>query len=322
MRRTIPGVALRTSFIVGFPGETDADFRELCDFVRAAKFDWMGVFGYSDVETAASHALDARDKVDPGVIAERRECLMTIQKKISARNLRRFVGQRVTALVEGPSKENDLVWDARLETMAPEIDGKLLLTDIETPQPAARVPATSSRPRSKLRTITIWPAAPWKLSMRARKRRTKRCPPPFPRCALARARRCAFWREFIPCGTAAPSAVSRPIPKRTRTSLFAASAAASLTSATGPRKNTESPRRCSTNQKLKNCLPTIPKKTATTMSSSVPSVAASSPKRKPRISLAIATAFGLGYIPKAPGTFGSLAGRCACTELARATTHT
>jgi ribosomal protein S12 methylthiotransferase len=138
MRRTIPGVALRTSFIVGFPGETETDFKELCDFVRAAKFDWMGVFGYSDVETAASHALDARDKVDPAVITERRDQLMAIQKKISARNLRRFVGQRVTALVEGPSKENDLVWEARLETMAPEIDGKLLLTDIETPAGAAR----------------------------------------------------------------------------------------------------------------------------------------------------------------------------------------
>jgi ribosomal protein S12 methylthiotransferase len=136
MRRTISGVALRTSFIVGFPGETEADFTELCDFVRAAKFDWMGVFAYSDVETAASHA--QRDKVDPALIAERREHLMSIQKSISARNLRRFIGQRVTALVEGSSKENDLVWEARLETMAPEIDGKLLLTDIETPTGAAR----------------------------------------------------------------------------------------------------------------------------------------------------------------------------------------
>src|SRR6202790_750635 len=58
-RRAIPGVAIRTSFIVGFPGETENDFRELCDFVRAAEFDWMGVFAYSDVENAASHALGA-----------------------------------------------------------------------------------------------------------------------------------------------------------------------------------------------------------------------------------------------------------------------
>jgi ribosomal protein S12 methylthiotransferase len=129
---------LRTSFIVGFPGETEADFKELCDFVRAAQFDWMGVFGYSDVDTAASHSLDARGKVDSALIAERRAHLMAIQRSISARNLRRVVGRRVTALVEGPSKENDLVWEARLESMAPEIDGKLLLTDIETPAGAAR----------------------------------------------------------------------------------------------------------------------------------------------------------------------------------------
>jgi ribosomal protein S12 methylthiotransferase len=136
IRRTIDGVALRTSFVVGYPSETDADFRNLCDFVRAARFDWMGVFAYSDVETAASHALG--DKVDPALTGERRERLMEIQKTISARNLRKFVGRRMTALVEGPSKNNDLVWDARLETMAPEIDGTLLLTDIETPTGAAR----------------------------------------------------------------------------------------------------------------------------------------------------------------------------------------
>ena len=63
IRATIPGVMLRTSFIAGFPGETDADFRELADFVRAAEFDWMGVFAYSDVDSAASHALD--EKVPP-----------------------------------------------------------------------------------------------------------------------------------------------------------------------------------------------------------------------------------------------------------------
>jgi len=136
IRRTIPGVAIRTSFIVGFPGETDADFRELCDFVREAKFDWMGVFAYSDVENAASHAQD--EKVDPKTIARRRDRLMAIQKTISARNLRKFVGERLPALVEGPSRENELVWEARLETMAPEIDGKLFLSDIETEAGAAR----------------------------------------------------------------------------------------------------------------------------------------------------------------------------------------
>lgn len=129
IRKTIPGVALRTSFIAGFPGETEADFRELCDFVKAAEFDWMGVFGYSDVDNASSYALD--HKVDEETIQERKNRVMAIQQKISARKLRRFRGQRLAALVEGPSKDTPLVWEARLEGMAPDIDGKLFLNDIE-----------------------------------------------------------------------------------------------------------------------------------------------------------------------------------------------
>src|ERR1700680_722848 len=123
IRDTIPGVMLRTSFIVGFPGETETDFLELCDFVRAAEFDWMGVFAYPDVENAASHALGA--KVDAETIAERRDRLMKLQRKISARRLRRFVGRTLTALIEGPARDQEFVWEARLEGMAPEIRGKL-----------------------------------------------------------------------------------------------------------------------------------------------------------------------------------------------------
>ncbi len=122
-------MALRTSFIVGFPGETDADFRELCAFVKAAEFDWMGVFPYSDVDNASSFALD--EKVDEDTIKDRQSRLMAIQQKISAHKLRVFRGRRVTALVEGPSKDTPLVWEARIEGMAPEIDGKLYLNDIE-----------------------------------------------------------------------------------------------------------------------------------------------------------------------------------------------
>jgi ribosomal protein S12 methylthiotransferase len=128
MRATIPGVAIRTSFIVGFPGETEADFAELSGFVRAAKLDWMGVFEYSDVDNASSFSLDG--KVDPETISDRRNQLMAIQNKISREKLRRFLGETHTALVEGPSKDNPLVWEARLEGMAPDIDGKLYLTDI------------------------------------------------------------------------------------------------------------------------------------------------------------------------------------------------
>jgi ribosomal protein S12 methylthiotransferase len=138
MRATIPGVALRTSFIVGFPGEAESDFEELCDFVKAAKLDWMGVFEYSDVDNAESYALD--DKVDAETITDRRNRLMAVQKKISRENLRAKYLRAKTrgseertfmALIEGPSKDNPLVWEARLESIAPEIDGKLYLTDIE-----------------------------------------------------------------------------------------------------------------------------------------------------------------------------------------------
>ena len=138
LRTTIPGFSLRTSFIVGFPGETEADFGELCDFVSTAKLDWMGVFEYSDVDNAGSYALD--EKVDAETIRERRNHLMAIQKKISRENLRaKYLRAKpraskaggFMALIEGPSKDNPLVWEARLEGMAPEIDGKLYLTDIE-----------------------------------------------------------------------------------------------------------------------------------------------------------------------------------------------
>jgi ribosomal protein S12 methylthiotransferase len=129
IRKTIPGVSLRTSFIVGFPGETEADFDELCDFVCAARLDWVGVFEYSDVDNARSFALD--EKVDSATITERRNQLMAIQKRISRERLRAWKGRIATALIEGPSKDNPLVWEARLEGMAPDIDGKLYLTDIE-----------------------------------------------------------------------------------------------------------------------------------------------------------------------------------------------
>jgi ribosomal protein S12 methylthiotransferase len=129
IRKTIPGVALRTSFIAGFPGETNDDFEELYQFVAAAKFDWMGVFEYSDVDNAASYPLDG--KVDAPMIEERRARLMTLQRRISREKLRAFRGRTEIALVEGPSKDNPLVWEARLQGMAPDIDGKLYLTDIE-----------------------------------------------------------------------------------------------------------------------------------------------------------------------------------------------
>ncbi|MGH9536087.1 MAG: radical SAM protein, partial [Terriglobales bacterium] len=144
IRRTIPGVRLRTTFIVGFPGETEADFQYLMDFVAEARFDWLGVFGYSDEETSRSHALP--DKVDARIIARRRRQLMAAQRKISRQLRRRMIGQRVAVMVEGPAEETDLLWQGRLEGQAPEIDGKVWLNDFGAdPQGEALAPPAVGR---------------------------------------------------------------------------------------------------------------------------------------------------------------------------------
>ena len=127
IRRTIPGVAIRTSMIVGFPGETDADFEELRQFVEAAQFDRLGVFSYSDEETSASFHLDG--KVDKRTIYNRKRRLMATQRRISRARNRRLIGSEVPVLVEGPSAETDLLWEARLSTQAPEIDGVCYIND-------------------------------------------------------------------------------------------------------------------------------------------------------------------------------------------------
>jgi ribosomal protein S12 methylthiotransferase len=128
MRKTIPGVTLRTSFIVGFPGETEKEFEELCDFVRAAEFDWMGTFAYSDQEGATAYSLD--DKVSPREIEQRRKYLMQVQKQISRRKKKVLRGQEFDVLLEGPSEESDLLLEGRSAMHAPEIDGKLYITDV------------------------------------------------------------------------------------------------------------------------------------------------------------------------------------------------
>jgi ribosomal protein S12 methylthiotransferase len=143
IRKTIPGVSLRTTFIVGFPGETEDDFRELRDFIRAAQFDWLGVFGYSDVDRAASYALDG--KIDEETIARRRDSLMALQRGISARKLRARIGGKAVVMLDGPSRESEWLWEGRLEGMAPDIDGKVYLT--EFPEPSEPQPGRLARVR-------------------------------------------------------------------------------------------------------------------------------------------------------------------------------
>ncbi len=127
IRRTIPGVAIRTSMIAGFPGETEADFEALCDFVKAAQFDRLGVFSYSDEDSSASFALDG--KVSAKDIYDRKRHLMALQRKISRTRNRALVGNEYPVLIEGPSPDSDLVWQARMGTQAPGIDGVCYISD-------------------------------------------------------------------------------------------------------------------------------------------------------------------------------------------------
>jgi ribosomal protein S12 methylthiotransferase len=135
IRQTIPDVAIRTSMIVGFPGENEANFEELCNFVQAARFDRLGVFSYSDEDTSASYQLDG--KVDARTTYNRKRKLMAIQRRISKAKNKKTIGREADVLVEGPSAETDLLWEARLSTQAPEIDGVCYINDFGevAPQP-------------------------------------------------------------------------------------------------------------------------------------------------------------------------------------------
>jgi ribosomal protein S12 methylthiotransferase len=128
-RATVPGIVLRTSFIVGFPGETDEDFNELMEFVGKAQIDWLGVFSYSDEEGAAAFNLDSELKVPRRTIEARRRRLMKLQQKISAKSKAAWVGREIDLLVEGESEETELLWQGRTSLHAPEIDGKVLIND-------------------------------------------------------------------------------------------------------------------------------------------------------------------------------------------------
>jgi ribosomal protein S12 methylthiotransferase len=129
LRERIPGVTLRTTFIAGFPGETEADFAELCDFMKTVEFDHVGVFTYSHEEGTAAHALG--DDVPARTKAARQRKLMALQQRIVARRHASRLGQRVPVLVDGPSKEHELAWTGRLAGQAPEIDPIVYLTDAD-----------------------------------------------------------------------------------------------------------------------------------------------------------------------------------------------
>ncbi|HET6207731.1 MAG TPA: 30S ribosomal protein S12 methylthiotransferase RimO [Terracidiphilus sp.] len=127
VRAAVPGIALRTSFIVGFPGESQEDIAVLEDFVKEAKFDWLGVFNYSDEEGSGARGLDA--KVPKRTIEARKKRLMKLQQSISKRAKEQWVGRELVILAEGESEETPLLWEGRTEFHAPEIDGKVYIND-------------------------------------------------------------------------------------------------------------------------------------------------------------------------------------------------
>jgi ribosomal protein S12 methylthiotransferase len=120
IRARVPGVVLRTTFIVGFPGETEPDFEELCAFVRGTGFDHVGVFTYSHEDGTRAFAL--ADDVPARVKRRRRSTLMTLQKQIVRARQRARVGDVVQVIVDGPSSESPLVLQGRLQGQAPDID--------------------------------------------------------------------------------------------------------------------------------------------------------------------------------------------------------
>jgi ribosomal protein S12 methylthiotransferase len=136
VRSRIPGIAVRTTFIAGFPGETEDDFEELVRFVRNVEFDRVGVFTYSDEE--GTPAFDLPHKVDAKIAKRRRGRLMKEQARISRRRNERKVGETVRVLFEGESRESELLWQGRMETQAPDIDGCILIND--APEGCAPIP--------------------------------------------------------------------------------------------------------------------------------------------------------------------------------------
>ncbi len=135
VRQAVPGIAIRTTFITGFPGETEEDFEELLEFVRNCRFDNLGVFTYSDEE--GTPAFDLPDKVDPKIAKKRRDRLMKEQAKISRQKNKEKLGGTFKVIFEGLSQESDLLFQGRLEGQAQEIDGYILINDMPenfTPQ--------------------------------------------------------------------------------------------------------------------------------------------------------------------------------------------
>jgi 2-methylthioadenine synthetase len=120
---------LRTTFIVGFPGETEADVDELCAFISANAFDHVGVFTYSHEEGTSAHDLVAG--VPATVKKARRARVMSLQKRLVKARQKARIGERVRIVVDGPASDHELVLKGRMESQAPDIDASVFLTECD-----------------------------------------------------------------------------------------------------------------------------------------------------------------------------------------------
>jgi ribosomal protein S12 methylthiotransferase len=130
LRAKIPGIVFRTSIIVGFPGETEEEFQELCQDLEKLNLDHVGVFRYSKEEGTKAAEMD--NQIHPGTKRRRAKTLIEILQRQSLKNHERYVGQTVPVLIEGPSQETELLIQGRMPTQAQEIDGHVLINDLES----------------------------------------------------------------------------------------------------------------------------------------------------------------------------------------------
>jgi ribosomal protein S12 methylthiotransferase len=127
LREKIPGIVLRTSVIVGFPGETEEDFETLLEGIKEMRFNHLGVFKYSDEE--GTPALRLKNKVPQEIIEERFEKIYEVQKEIARELNQEYVGKTIEVLVEGPHEETNLLLQGRHQGQAPDIDGRVIIND-------------------------------------------------------------------------------------------------------------------------------------------------------------------------------------------------